>query len=44
MGACESWHTCWSLVSSRSGYNVLDKAVWGMYNAVYVVKLIVHCM
>ena len=32
---------CHGLVWSRSGYNVMENAVVGMHNTVFVVKLIV---
>ena len=38
VGANIACHTWWSLVWSRSGYNAVYNAVWGMYNAVSVVK------
>ena len=42
MGASVSCHARWSSVWSRSGYNIIENDVGGMYNAVYVVKIIVY--
>ena len=41
MGANVLCHTWWSLVWSRSEYKAMGNAIVGMYNAVFVVKLIV---
>ena len=37
-----SYHTWWCLVWSCSGYNAMYNAIWGMYNAVSMVKLIAY--
>ena len=42
VGASVSCHTWWALVWSRSGCNSMKNAVAGMYNTVFVVKLIVN--
>ena len=42
VGANVSCHAWWSLVWSRLGYNEMYNVVWGMYNAVSVVKFTVY--
>ena len=44
MGASVSCHARWSLVWSRSEYNIVENDVEGVYNVVFVVTLIVNIM